>query len=286
MPHEGNGAGTVNAFHHGIILADTRQPRCLQARQQCVNIYPLRNMTPTPLTYNCDYQEGGEVKAAICALILIPYAQVSAQSVASDWFPAAIGNQWLYEHEVRDGQRNAPHIWRWQTIETITGSLTTPEGLVVLRRVDVKGDAPGGWLQTVYGESNYLLRNDCLYFLHAQIWDGQEQRLRPEFREQVLDGPEFCFPLVVGKQYGKYLPPGWVPSRVVGMGPRDGYTPESVSKAAFDVVVHLVYADETHLWFEKGVGITGMWDWHNGTYDEYRVRLVRFQPIVPTRKIP
>jgi hypothetical protein len=42
--------------------------------------------------------------------------------------------------------------------------------------------------------------------------------------------------------------------------------------------VHLVYADETHLWFKQGVGITGMWDWHDGTYNEYRVRLIRFQP--------
>ncbi len=218
------------------------------------------------------------MKALLCALIFIPFAQVFAQGTVADWFPAAVGNQWIYEHEVRDSPEDAPHIWRWQTVETITGTLTIPEGLVVLRHVDVNGDTPGGWLQTVYRQSNYLLRNDCLYFLDNQIWNEQEQRLRPEFREQTLAGPAFCFPLAVGKQYGKDSPPGWIPSRVVGMGPRDGYTPESVSRDAFNVVLHLFNADETHLWFEKGVGITGMWDWHNGTYDEYRVRLVRFQP--------
>ena len=51
-----------------------------------------------------------------------------------------------------------------------------------------------------------------------------------------------------------------VPSRVVGIGPRDGYAPDSVSRDAFDVGVH-------------------------GTYNEYRVRLVRFQPGNPNKKL-
>ncbi len=230
-------------------------------------------------------QEGGVVKAVLCALVFIPFGQVFAQSTATDWFPAAIGNQWIYEHEDRDGSRDATNIRRWQTVETITGTLTTPDGLVVLRHVEVKGETTGGWLETVYGRSNFLLRNDCLYFLNDQVWNEREQRLRPEFREQVLDGPTFCFPLAAGKQYGKDSPPGWIPSRVVGTGPRDGYTPASVSRDAFDVVLHL-FADETHLWFEKGVGITGMWDWHNGSYEEYRVRLVRFQAAGSGKKVP
>jgi hypothetical protein len=50
-----------------------------------------------------------------------------------------------------------------------------------------------------------------------------------------------------------------------------------VSDKTFDVTMHIGSGDETHLWFEKGVGITGMWHWHHGTYDEYRVRLVRFR---------
>jgi hypothetical protein len=227
------------------------------------------------------------MKLVICVLIFI-CAPASAQNTPSDWFPIAVGNQWVYEHEVRDTPADNPQIRRWQTVETITGTLTIPEGLVVLRRVEVKGATSGGWLESVYAESNYLIRNNCLYFLDNQIWNEHEQRLRPEYREQILAGdaePQFCFPLTAGKQYGKDSQPGWVPSRVVGMGPRQGFTPESVSSAAFDVVVHLVYADETHLWFEKGVGITGMWDWHNGTYAEYRVRLVRFQPVGTGKKL-
>ncbi len=70
------------------------------------------------------------------------------------------------------------------------------------------------------------------------------------------------------------------------VGPTAWLCARSVSKDAFDVVLHLAYTDETHLWSRKGVGITGMWDWHNGTYNEYRVRLVRFQPAGINKMIP
>jgi hypothetical protein len=227
------------------------------------------------------------MKIVLPASILLLSAQMFAQGAASEWLPMEVGNQWVYEHESRDVPESNPYIRRWQTVETITGTLKIPEGLVVLRNIEVNGETPGGWLQTVYGESNYLIRNDCLYFLNSQTWNDHEHALRPVYRAQILAGnadPEFCFPLAVGKAYGKDESPGWVPSRVVGTGRSGRFAQPSVSTKAFDVVVHLVYADETHLWFEKGVGITAMWDWHNGTYDEYRVRLLRFLPAGETRK--
>jgi hypothetical protein len=195
------------------------------------------------------------MKAVVPVSILLLSAQVFAQGVVSDWLPMDVGNQWIYEHESRSSPRSNPYVTRWQTVETITGTLTVPEGMVVLRHVEVNGNSPGGWLQSVYGESNYLIRNDCLYFLNPQTWDQQGQALRPEYWAQILAGnadPEFCFPLAVGKAFGKDELPGWVPSRVVGMGRSGRFTPDSVSAKAFDVLVHLVYADETHLWFEKG----------------------------------
>jgi hypothetical protein len=230
------------------------------------------------------------MKAALSAWFLISSTQALAQGMASAWFPMEVGNQWLYEHESRDTPAENPRITRWQTVETVTGTLAIPEGTVVLRRVEVNGHPPGGWLQTVYGESNYLIRNDCLYFLTPRdSWNEREQSLRPEYRTRLLAGdvePEFCFPLAVGNAFGRNDSHGWIPSRVVGMGRGRRFAPDSVSEKAFDVVVHLVSADETHLWFEKGVGITGEWDWHNGTYEEYRVRLLRFQPASPRAAIP
>jgi len=222
------------------------------------------------------------MKSRLFAWILISWAPVFAQGVASAWFPMDIGNQWIYEHESRGGSSKNPLITRWQSVETTTGAVAIPEGTVVLRHVQVSGDASSGWIESVFGRSNFLIRKDCLYFLNpAFSWNEQEERLRPEYAAKLLAGdvePEFCFPLSAGKSFGRDSPPGWVPSRVVGQGRGQRFAPASVSSKAFDVRVHVVYADETHLWFEKGVGITGEWDWHNGTYLEYRVRLVRFQP--------
>ncbi len=211
--------------------------------------------------------------------ILAACAPALAQGVAADWFPMDVGNQWVYAHESRSAPAKNPHVTRWQTVETITGKLAIPEGTVVLRSVEVRGDTPGGWLQTVFGESHFLIRNDCLYFLNSQAWNEQDRSLRPDYRTQLLAGddePEFCFPLSVGETFGKNAP-GWTPSRVVGRGRNYAFAPASVSDKAFDVTMHIGSGDETHLWFEKGVGITGMWHWHHGTYDEYRVRLVRFR---------
>jgi hypothetical protein len=168
--------------------------------------------------------------------------------------------------------------------ETITGTLPIPEGTVILRRVDFPDGAQGdGWIAS-YGESHYLVRKNCVIFLDSQTWDEKERRLLPDFRSRLLAGnvePQLCFPLTAGASFGKDSPPGWIPSRVVGRGRAQGAAQISVSKNGFDIVVFLDSGDKTHLWFEKGVGITGEWDWHNGTYFEYRVRLLQFHAVRP-----
>jgi hypothetical protein len=144
------------------------------------------------------------MKVIRCAWFLLPCA-LFAQGAVSDWFPTAVGSRWIYEHEMRD----ASGTRRWQTIETITGTLSIPEGLVLLRSVEVKGKSPGP--APLLGESHYLIRNDCLYFLGDQLWNGADRQLRPEYRKQLLAGdaePTFCFPLTVGKRYRKEAPPG------------------------------------------------------------------------------
>ena len=222
------------------------------------------------------------MKFILFAWILMLWLQTFSGGAASRWFPLDVGNQWTYEHESREGSREHPFVTRWETVETVTGSLSILEGTVVLRQVQVKGKTSGGWLQSRYGESDYLIRKDCLYFLDPHdSWDEQGQRLRPDYQTRLLAGqvqPEFCFPLAVGQSFGRDLAPGWIPSRVVGRGKGGDFALASISERAFDVVSHLLAADETHFWFEKGIGVTGEWDRHNGTYGEYRVRLLRFQP--------
>jgi hypothetical protein len=222
------------------------------------------------------------VRSVLFVWVLIAVTQVAAQDKTSEWFPLDTGNQWVYQHEDRNVPARNPHITRWQTIETITGTFDIPAGKVVLRRVEVIGDTSGGWLQTVFGESNYLIRNSCLYFLDRSSWSELEHRLRPEYESSLLAGdeePAFCFPLAVGKPFGKEMAPGWRPSRVVGEGAGLGFTPSSVSRFAFNVASHQGSGNDTHMWFEKGVGITGIWMWHNGTYGEYRVTLQRFSTV-------
>jgi hypothetical protein len=193
-----------------------------------------------------------------------------------------VGNRWTYEHETRDGAAKSPKVIRWKTQETIVGTLALPEGTVVLRHVEVEGESPGGWL-TRYGESHYLIRNSCLYFLDKEYsWNEQDRQLSPEFRAKLRNGeiaPAFCFPMATGKSFGKDTPSG-PPPKVVGQGRGSGFTPSSVSEKAFRIAVNLFTADTTRFWFEKGVGITGEWDLHHGTYSEYRVRLLQFQPAV------
>ena len=188
------------------------------------------------------------MKILFAACLVAFCSQAFAQGVAADWFPMDVGNQWVYRHESRDSQVNSPQIRRWETVETISGVRAVPEGTVILRHVEIQGDKPTGWLAAVYSESNYLLRNGCLYFLNPQTWDERERRLQPEYRAQLLAGdaePELCFPLAA---------------------------------SASTRPLHIGSGDETHLRFEKGVGITSESSFHHGTYGEYRVTLLRFVP--------
>ncbi len=182
-----------------------------------------------------------------------------------------------------DGTSRDRHIIQWQTEETIVGTRVIPEGTLVLRHIEVIGDPSGSWLSR-YGRSHYLIRNSCLYFLDtAYSWNEQEQQLTPEFRAKLLSGQatqNFCFPLTPGKRFG----PDVTPAKVVGIGIGKGFTPASVSDKAYQVDVHLFDADTTRFWFEKGVGITGEWDWHRGHYTEYRVKLLKFEPAGSHRR--
>jgi hypothetical protein len=67
----------------------------------------------------------------------------SAQEDPLAWFPLQVGNRWVYEYEWKSGDRNRPDVDRWTTEQTITGWMTIPEGLVVLRELKQWVALPG-----------------------------------------------------------------------------------------------------------------------------------------------
>src|SRR5438876_6310033 len=132
---------------------------------------------------------------ALCVFSMV----ASAQDDPLAWFPLQVGSHWVYEHEWKSGDRNRPDVDRWTTEETITGRVTIPEGVVVLREVKEHG------IPTKYA-SAYLVRRDsepylvhgnCVYVIGG-VWDTQTQQLRPDYRKSLIEdtvSPDFCFPL-------------------------------------------------------------------------------------------
>jgi hypothetical protein len=141
----------------------------------------------------------------LCALSIVANAQESPLA----WFPLRVGSRWVYEHEWKSGDRNRPDVDRWTSEETITGLVTIPEGVVVLREVTEKDNSsgqtvrtkvitPNGQLREVDQSRNahpgylvtrdrgpYLVRSNCVYVI-GEGWDGQGRRLRPRYREYLV----------------------------------------------------------------------------------------------------
>jgi hypothetical protein len=231
----------------------------------------------------------------LCALSLV----ASAQENPLAWFPLRVGSRWIYEHEWKSRDRNRPVADRWVSEETITGRVTLPEGVVVLREVKEQGSSTGqavrtkviapngqwreaelprsahpGYLVTRDGEP-YLVRGTCIYVI-GDGWERQNQRLRASYQQNLVKNvlpADFCFPLQVGRQWG------------------NGDVPWSVepARAGVALLLPVEYAGAIHIfsnhfgsggwedvWFQKGIGVVAEHYMHHGTYDEYTKKLVSF----------
>lgn len=213
--------------------------------------------------------------------VLVTCASVlPAADVFSD-FPLQVGNTWTYEHEDLSGDRVHPDVSSWTTVTTVRGSLAIPEGTIILRDTRlVEGRPNGGWIAG-HGSFHYLLRQNCLYFLDQSEWDEASQALREDFRAELLSrgiAPDICFPLEAGKQWRGNADEcrHW---SVQGLGGGQlRFIPGSIEARDFHMVFPPMCSGDTgHMWFRNGTGITGEWYWHNGTYSELRVRLIKFQ---------
>src|SRR5215471_8504677 len=99
----------------------------------------------------------------------------SAQEDPLMWFPLRVGSRWVYEHEWKSGDRNRPDVDRWTSEETITGWVTVPEGLVILREVKVHGNTTAQTVRTMginhagylvmRDREPYLVHGNCIYMI-------------------------------------------------------------------------------------------------------------------------
>ena len=122
-------------------------------------------------------------------------------------------------------------------------------------------------------ESNLLVHANCIYYVNDSQRYGQNHPpsgLSPEFLQNLVSGralPDVCLPLEKGQIWGnpKQVRDFWT---VTGLGSK----PES-----WRIDAHLASGDDNTMWFERGVGLTAARVYHNGTYDGYRLRLLKFQ---------
>jgi len=233
------------------------------------------------------------------AVVLSVFSAVaSAQEDPLAWFPLQVGSRWVYEHESKSGDRNRPEVNRWTTEERITGRVTIPEGLVVLREVKqlpnasdqtttVRAIAPNGELRYVQqpgynrgvlgarDREPYLVHGNCVYVIGGG-WDGQRQELRQEYRKYLSDGtvsPDFCFPLQLGREWGNNDIPWRVELARDGVG---SFLPAQYANVIHIFSNHFGSGGWEDVWFQKGVGVVGEHYIHNGTYDEYSKKLLSF----------
>ncbi len=231
----------------------------------------------------------------LCTLSIV----ASAQENPLAWFPLLVGSRWIYEHEWKSGDRNRPDVDRWTSEETITGWVTLPEGVVVLREVTehrsstgqtahTEVQLPNGQAGTVYlprsapasyvvarDREPYLIHGNCIYVI-GEGWDRQNRRLRPSYQQYLARdalSADFCFPLQMGRRWGN----GDIRWSLEPASPGvSSFLPAEFAGAIHIFASHFGSGGWEDVWFQKGIGVVGEHYLHNGTYDEYTKKLVSF----------
>jgi hypothetical protein len=234
-----------------------------------------------------------------CLLIALSFFPIvaGAQDDPLAWFPLQVGSHWVYQYEWKSGDRKRPDVDRWTSEETITGWVTIPEGVVVLREVKnhenptdqkrtervIGGNGELRFVQepsynrgvlTGHDGASYLVQKNCIYGISGG-WDAQRQELRPNYRKYLSEGslsPDFCFPLQMGGEWGNLNDGGW---RVEPARDNVGsFLPFEYAGAIHIFSDHFGSGGWMDVWFQQGVGIVGVHYIHNGTYDEYTKKLI------------
>ncbi len=195
-----------------------------------------------------------------------------------------IGDRWIYEEEIRDGNRKHPDVNRWKQEVRTFAIQTIPEGVLVRRKVELLDHTAPPRYMGSGPESNILIHGNCIYYLtdsaSGSEWDNSRNQLSSEFRKELVRNealPDICFPLHIGQTWGnpKKGRDLWT---VTGLGRKDPDDPPSVTPNSWRLEANLSSGDDNYLWFQKAVGVVAKRTYHNGSYHDDRVRLLRFQP--------
>ncbi len=168
------------------------------------------------------------------------------------WLPMHVGDRWVYETEIRDGNRLHPDVETWREEVTTVAIRGVRDGVLIERSVTLlDGTAPVRSAANWYPKANILVRKNCLYFLRG---------------DQAWELPDVCIPLHTGKMWGD-------PNEVRGHWRVAGFDKDK----GWRLEAHLASGDDNFVWFQKASGVVAEHTVHNGTYYDRRVRLIRFQ---------
>ncbi|MGH7071182.1 MAG: hypothetical protein ACREFO_14390, partial [Acetobacteraceae bacterium] len=226
----------------------------------------------------------------VAPALITAHIPAAASSHRTDWFPAAVGTQWTYEHVALDVA--SPKRVQWTTVETIVGERQIPEGIVILRKVERTGPGPNvtGY-KAFWNYGDWLIHDGCAYPLAdpgedntfvRYGWNSSTGKLSPGYVDALLRGylhPWVCYPLTVGRIWKSDNDPNLI-SRVEGTGNPGPFTLGSpLSRWSTDAVRVLEFniQGRAYVWFRTGAGVTDLRYAHAGTFGEYIVTLKNFK---------
>jgi len=174
----------------------------------------------------------------LLCLSLLPSFSQGLRSIVGEWQPLTVGDRWVYVREMRTGTPEQPRV------KTREQEITN---------------------------TNILLRGNCIFFPGQNYYDVSESQITADSL------PDVCFPLRQGMTWGdpKKGRDLWT---VAGLGKKHPDDPASVTPDSWRLEAHLASGDDNYVWFRKGVGVVAARTWHNGTYTDETLRLVRFEP--------
>jgi len=213
---------------------------------------------------------------------------------ATDWFPLAVGNYWIYEGSAKIYGNS--QVYEFNITQRVDVELQVNNGewsLYILKGhpMDVLGiedleAVKGQKVVDVPGSKNgYLTNQNRVYdVLGSQMEDVKkalvakdaETELNAQASDEVFD-----FPLIVGKSFNRAVEPErtdhYYEWYVLDMAPSTKWQVEGKPGDEY----HLGFytgPDHTDIWFVPGIGITHYKYHHNGTVMDVDVTLKEFHP--------